>query len=91
MTWLARLARHTKFSPQHLGLFSRGYDRSLNLNLYFLGNRGVINVAGVVWGPQCLSHYVAHVPGLIFSVLNATVASVYESCISKVANSTSEG
>ena len=63
----------------------------LNLNLYFLGNRGVINVAGVVWGPQHLCHYAAHTLGPVFSVLNATIASVYESCISKAAASTSKG
>ena len=54
MSWLARLSKYTKFSPQHLRLFSkawmlqRGLDHSLNVNLYFLGTRGVINVAGVV-------------------------------------------
>ena len=63
----------------------------LNMNWYFLGNHGVINAAGVIWGPQRLCHYVEHVPGPILSVLNATVTSVYESCVSRVAASTFEG
>ena len=58
---------------------------SLNLNLYFLGNRGMINAMGIVWGPQCFSNYVARVARLVFLVLNATVALVHESLISRVA------
>ena len=61
------------------------------MNLYFLGNHGVINVASVVWGPQRLCHCVALVPRLIFSFLNATIASIYESCISRATASTSKG
>ena len=53
----------------------------MNLNLYFLANRGVINVAGVIWGPQHLCHYVMHAPGPVFSILTVTIASVYESYI----------
>ena len=53
--WLAKLARHTTFAPQRLGLFSKDLNAitrsrpSLNLNLCFLGTRGVINVVGIIW------------------------------------------
>ena len=43
--------------------------------LVFLGNRGVINATCVVWGPQRPCHYVVCVPGPVFSVPNATIAS----------------
>ena len=65
--------------------------RSLNPILYFLGTYGIINTAGVVCGPQRLFHYVVRAPGLVFSILTATVASVYELCVSRVIASTSEG
>ena len=51
----------------------------------------MINAMGIVWGPQRLCHYVARVPRSVFSVLNVTVASVDESCVSRAAASTSEG
>ena len=84
MTWLSRLARHTTFSPQRPCLFlkawmlQRGCDSSVNLNLYFLRTHSIINVAGVVWGPQCLCYFVARVPGLVFWALTAIIASIYE-------------
>ena len=56
-----------------------------------MGNHGVINAAGVVWGPQRLRHYVARVPRVVFLVMNATLTSVYESCVSRAATSTSKG
>ena len=65
-------------------------SRPFKFELVFLGNRGVINAMGVVWGLQCLCHYVAHALVPIFLVPNATVVSVYESCVSRVIASTSE-
>ena len=94
MTWLAKLARHTTFAPQRLGLFSRDTimrSRPFEFELVFLGNRGVINATGVVWGLQRLCHYVAHAPGPVFLVLDTNIALVYESRISRAAASTSEG
>ena len=44
-----------------------------------MGTRGVINVVDI-----------ACAPGSVFSVLTATVASVYESCVSRVTASTFE-
>ena len=35
------------------------------------------------FGVLNLCHYVAYAPGLLFSILTATVASVYESCVVK--------
>ena len=63
----------------------------MNLNLYFLGIRGIVNAAGVVWGPQCLCHYVVRALGPVFSVLTAIVALVYESCVLRAVASTFEG
>ena len=57
----------------------------------FLGKNGVINAIGVIWGPQSPCHYVARAPGLVFFALDATVASVYKSRVSRVAASTFEG
>ena len=52
MMWLARLARHTTFAPNRLGLFSKDWTLgrfcSLNLNLCSLGTHGVVNAAGVI-------------------------------------------
>ena len=59
--------------------------------LVFLGNHGVINAMGVAWGLQHSCHCVARVPELVFSVPNATIASVYESHISRTVASTSKG
>ena len=66
-------------------------SRLFKFELVFLGNRGMINTTGIVWGPQRLYHYVAHVPGPVFLVPNAIVTSVYESHISRAATSTSGG
>ena len=92
MTWLARLVRHTTFSPQRLSLFwkawmlYRGHDRSLNLNLCFLSTRGVINTTGVVWDAQCLSLCRVCTWASLFN--SATINSVYKSCVSMAAAST---
>ena len=65
-------------------------SRPFEFELVFLGNRGVINATGVVWGLQRLCHYVVHAPGPVFSVTNATVASVYESRILRMVASISK-
>ena len=58
------------------------------LDMVLLGNHGVINAMGIVWGPQRPYHYVSRVPGLVFSVPDATVASIYKSRIPRIAAST---
>ena len=45
----------------------------MNINLCFLGTRGIINVAGIVWGSQHLCHYVTCTLGSVFFVLTITV------------------
>ena len=66
-------------------------SRPFEFELVSLGNHGVINAIGIIWGLQRLCHYVTHEPGPVFSIPDATVASVYESPILRVANSTFEG
>ena len=73
ITWLARSARQ---------VLSQGLDaimrlRPFEFELVSLGNYGVINTTSVVWGLQYLYHYVVHASGLVFSISNATVVSVY--------------
>ena len=51
----------------------------------------MINVVGVVYGPQHFSDYVSCAPRLVFSILNTTVASIHESCVSMATASTYEG
>ena len=77
--------------------FLKGLDdvimrsQPFKFELVFLGNRGVINAIGVIWGLQHLYHYVTHAPRPVLSVPNATVISVYESRVLRVAASTFEG
>ena len=66
-------------------------SRLFKFKLVFLGNHGVINATGVVWGLQRLCHYVAHALGPVFLVPSATIVSFYESHVSRAAALTSEG
>ena len=66
-------------------------SRLFKFELLCLGDRGVINATDIVSGLQRLCHYVMRAPGLVFSVLNAIVVSVYELHVSRVIASTFEG
>ena len=97
MMWLARLTRHVTFASKRLGLFFRGLDALMRsrpffkFGLVFLGNHGMINAMGVIWGPQHPCHYVACALKPVFSVLDATITSVYKSRVSRATASTFKG
>ena len=83
------------FPPASLS-FLKGVEaimrsRPFEFELIFLGNRDAINATGVIWGSQRLYHYVAYASGLVFSVSNVTITSVYELHISRASASTFEG
>ena len=57
----------------------KGLDAIMRLRSFFefrlvpLGNCGMINAIGIIWGRQHPYHYVTGVPGLVSSVLDVTV------------------
>ena len=86
-----QVSKTYKICPPASWSFLMGLDAIIRLRLFefehvFFGNRGVINVTGIVWGLQHLCHYVTHGLGLVFWVPSATVVPVYESHVSRAEN-----